>query len=140
MPSELKARVYFGRNYMTSGRNYMTSGRNYTTLVIASNIQWRTLAQRIDARLAHFTDASIGDGSVRLRYRDEDGDYVWIDSDEALRNAFLDWRGTHADNIATGSVGEIVLFCSSRNDEPLTENGWADHMIGSGGTLSIAAQ
>jgi cell division control protein 24 len=73
--------------------------------------------------LARFTPASIGGGSVRLRYRDEDGDYIWIDSDEAVNDAFLDWRETHADKIATGSVGEILLFCSSLNGEPLTASG-----------------
>lgn len=106
MPSQLKAKVCFDNNYIT--------------LVIASNIQFRSLTDRIDAKLARFTQASIGGGSVRLRYRDEDGDYIWIDSDEAVHDAFLDWRETHADKIATGSVGEILLFCSSLNGGPLT--------------------
>jgi cell division control protein 24 len=109
MPSQLKAKVCFDNNYIT--------------LVIASNIQFRSLTDRIDAKLARFTPASIGGGSVRLRYRDEDGDYIWIDSDEAVNDAFLDWRETHADKIATGSVGEILLFCSSLNGEPLTASG-----------------
>jgi cell division control protein 24 len=109
MPSQLKAKVCFDNNYIT--------------LVIASNIQFRSLTDRIDAKLARFTQASIGGGSVRLRYRDEDGDYIWIDSDEAVNDAFLDWRETHADKIATGSVGEILLFCSSLNGDPLTASG-----------------
>jgi cell division control protein 24 len=109
MPSQLKAKVCFDNNYIT--------------LVIASNIQFRSLTDRIDAKLARFTQASIGGGSVRLRYRDEDGDYIWIDSDEAVHDAFLDWRETHADKIAAGSVGEILLFCSSLSGEPLTGSG-----------------
>jgi cell division control protein 24 len=109
MPSQLKAKVCFDNNYIT--------------LVIASNIQFRSLTDRIDAKLARFTHASIGGGSVRLRYRDEDGDYIWIDSDEAVNDAFLDWRESHADKIATGSVGEILLFCSSLNGDPLTDTG-----------------
>lgn len=109
MPSQLKAKVCFDNNYIT--------------LVIASNIQFRSLTDRIDAKLARFTQASIGGGSVRLRYRDEDGDYIWIDSDEAVNDAFLDWRETHADKIATGTVGEILLFCSSVNGESLTASG-----------------
>jgi cell division control protein 24 len=109
MPSQLKAKVCFDNNYIT--------------LVIASNIQFRSLTDRIDAKLARFTPASIGGGSVRLRYRDEDGDYIWIDSDEAVHDAFLDWRETHAEKIAAGSVGEILLFCSSLNGEPLTGSG-----------------
>jgi cell division control protein 24 len=109
MPSQLKAKVCFDNNYIT--------------LVIASNIQFRSLTDRIDAKLARFTQASIGGGSVRLRYRDEDGDYIWIDSDEAVHDAFLDWRETHADKIAAGSVGEILLFCSSLSGDPLTGTG-----------------
>lgn len=108
MPSQLKAKVCFDSNYIT--------------LVIASNIQFRSLTDRIDAKLARFTSASIGAGTVRLRYRDEDGDYIWIDSDEAVHDAFLDWRETHAEKIAAGSVGEILLFCSSLNGEPLVAN------------------
>lgn len=109
MPTQLKAKVCFDNNYIT--------------LVIASNIQFRSLTDRIDAKLARFTPASIGGGSVRLRYKDEDGDYIWIDSDEAVRDAFLDWRETHADNIAAGTVGEIYLYCSSLSGEPLTASG-----------------
>ena len=107
MPTQLKAKVCFDNNYIT--------------LVIASNIQFRSLTDRIDAKLARFTQASISGGSVRLRYRDEDGDYIWIDSDEAVHDAFLDWRESHADKIAGGSVGEIVLYCSSLSGEPLAD-------------------
>lgn len=105
MPTQLKAKVCFDNNYIT--------------LVIHSNIQFRSLTDRIDAKLARFTNHSIGGGSVRLRYRDEDGDFIWIDSDEAVHDAFLDWRETHADKIAAGQVGEILLFCHSVNGEPI---------------------
>lgn len=107
MPSQLKAKVCFDDNYIT--------------LVIASNIQFRSLTDRIDAKLARFTNHSIGSGTVRLRYRDEDGDYVWIDSDEAVNDAFLDWRETHADRIAAGQVGEILLFCHSVSGEAISQ-------------------
>ena len=106
MPSQLKAKVLFDNNYIT--------------LVIASNIQFRSLTDRIDAKLARLTNHSIGGGTVRLRYRDEDGDFVWIDSDEAVQDAFLDWRETHADKLAAGQVGEILLFCQSMDGEPMT--------------------
>ena len=107
MPSQLKAKVCFDDNYIT--------------LVIASNIQFRSLTDRIDAKLARFTTHSINSGTVRLRYRDEDGDYVWIDSDEAVNVAFLDWRETHADKLAAGQVGEILLFCHSVSGEPISQ-------------------
>lgn len=97
MPSQLKAKVNFDDNYVT--------------LVIASNILFRSLIDRVDAKLARFTDRSIGNKSVRLRYRDEDGDFVTIDSDEAVQLAFMEWRDQHKNMLANGQVGEIQLFC-----------------------------
>jgi cell division control protein 24 len=97
MPTQLKAKVNFDDNYVT--------------LVIASNILFRSLTDRVDAKLARFTNRSIGNRSVRLRYKDEDGDFVTIDSDEAVQLAFMEWRDQHQDSIAQGQVGEIQLFC-----------------------------
>ncbi|KAF3481402.1 rho guanine nucleotide exchange factor scd1 [Arthroderma uncinatum] len=97
MPSQLKAKINFDDNYVT--------------LVIASNILFRSLTDRVDAKLARFTDRSIGGNSARLRYRDEDGDFVTIDSDEAVQLAFMEWREQHQSSLATGQVGEIQLFC-----------------------------
>jgi cell division control protein 24 len=99
MPSQLKAKVNFDDNYVT--------------LVIASNILFRSLTDRVDAKLARFTNRSIGSRSVRLRYRDEDGDFVTIDSDEAVQLAFMEWRDQHQNMLAAGQVGEIQLFCQT---------------------------
>lgn len=97
MPTQLKAKVNFDDNYVT--------------LVIASNILYRSLTDRVDAKLARFTNRSIGGKSVRLRYKDEDGDFVTIDSDEAVQLAFMEWRDQHQEMLAKGQVGEIQLFC-----------------------------
>ncbi|EKV04634.1 Rho guanyl nucleotide exchange factor, putative [Penicillium digitatum PHI26] len=97
MPTQLKAKVNFEDNYVT--------------LVIASNILFRSLTDRVDAKLARFTDRSIESKSVRLRYRDEDGDFVTIDSDEAVQLAFMEWREQHREMLAKGLVGEIELYC-----------------------------
>ncbi|KAJ5086571.1 hypothetical protein NUU61_007878 [Penicillium alfredii] len=97
MPTQLKAKVNFDDNYVT--------------LVIATNILFRSLTDRVDAKLARFTDRSIGTKTVRLRYRDEDGDFVTIDSDEAVQLAFMEWREQHRDMLAKGLVGEIQLYC-----------------------------
>lgn len=99
MPTQLKAKVNFDDNYVT--------------LVIASNIMFRSLTDRVDAKLARFTNRSIGGKSVRLRYKDEDGDFVTIDSDEAVQLAFMEWREQHQNMIAQGQVGEIQLFCQA---------------------------
>ena len=97
MPTQLKAKVNFDDNYVT--------------LVIAINISFRSLTDRVDAKLARFTNRSIGSKTVRLRYRDEDGDFVTIDSDEAVQLAFMEWREQHRDMLAKGLVGEIQLYC-----------------------------
>ncbi|EEP80422.1 conserved hypothetical protein [Uncinocarpus reesii 1704] len=97
MPAQLKAKVNFDDNYVT--------------LVIASNIHYRSLTDRVDAKLARFTTRSIGGKSARLRYQDEDGDFVTIDSDEAVQLAIMEWREQHQNMLANGQVGEIQLFC-----------------------------
>jgi cell division control protein 24 len=99
MPTQLKAKVSYDDNYVT--------------LVIASNILFRSLTDRVDAKLARFTQRSIGNNTARLRYQDEDGDFVTIDSDEAVQLAFMEWRDQHQDVIAQGQVGEIHLFCQA---------------------------
>ncbi|GMG08123.1 unnamed protein product [Aspergillus oryzae] len=99
MPTQLKAKVNFDDNYVT--------------LVIASNIMFRSLTDRVDAKLTRFTNRSIGSKSVRLRYRDEDGDFVTIDSDEAVQLAFMEWREQHRDMLSRGQVGEIQLYCQA---------------------------
>ena len=99
MPSQLRAKVQFEDNYVS--------------MIIPSNIQFRTLTDRIDAKLSRFTNHSIASGSVRLRYQDEDGDYIWIDSDEAVHDALLDWREQHADKVVNGQYAEIILYAHS---------------------------
>ncbi|EXJ68659.1 uncharacterized protein A1O5_08453 [Cladophialophora psammophila CBS 110553] len=105
IPSQLKAKVCFDENYVS--------------MIIASNIQFRSLADRIDAKLARFTNHSIASGSVRLRYRDEDGDFILIDSDEAVHEALLDWRETHAANSANPQNAELLLFAHAVHGETI---------------------
>ncbi|KUI73945.1 Rho guanine nucleotide exchange factor scd1 [Cytospora mali] len=83
---------------------------NYVTLVAAFNITYQSLTDRIDAKLSRFTNSSIGKGSLRLRYRDEDGDFVNIESDEDIQIAFSDWR-ENIRSMYSGGMGEIELFC-----------------------------
>lgn len=103
IPSQLKAKVCFDENYVS--------------MIIASNIQFRSLADRIDAKLARFTNHSIASGSVRLRYRDEDGDFILIDSDEAVHEALLDWRESQAANATNPQNAELLLFAHAVNGE-----------------------
>ena len=101
MPSQLRAKVRFDENYVS--------------MIIPSNIQFRSLTDRIDAKLARFTNASIASGTVRLRYKDEDGDFIWIDSDDAVHEALIDWRETNRGEVGSGGgpYAEILLFAHS---------------------------
>jgi cell division control protein 24 len=83
---------------------------NYVTLVVGFNITYQSLIDRIDAKLARFTTSSIGKGVLKLRYRDEDGDFVTIESDDDIQICFLEWR-EGARDIYSGGVGEIELYC-----------------------------
>lgn len=97
LPTQLKVRVN------------CDSG-NYITLVVAFNISYQSLIDRIDAKLARFMSSSIGKGNLKLRYRDEDGDFVTIESDDDIQIAFMEWR-EGVRNMYSGGVGEIELFC-----------------------------
>ncbi|KAI0113575.1 Rho guanyl nucleotide exchange factor [Nemania sp. FL0031] len=82
----------------------------YVTLVVPFHITYQSLSDRIDGKLARFTNSSISKGNLRLKYRDEDGDLVTIESDDDIQIAFLEWR-EGASNMYTNGVGEIELFC-----------------------------
>ena len=97
LPTQLKVRVN------------CDSG-NYVTLVVAFNITYQSLIDRIDAKLARFTNSSIGKSMLKLRYQDEDGDFVTIQSDEDIQIAFGEYR-EGLRNMYSGGVGEIELFC-----------------------------
>ncbi|KAI1760478.1 Pleckstrin homology domain-containing protein [Hypoxylon sp. FL1150] len=82
----------------------------FFTLVVPFNIAYQSLRDRIDAKLSRFTNSSIAKGNLKLRYRDEDGDSVTIESDDDIQIAFTEWREGMRDMLS-GSVGEIELFC-----------------------------
>lgn len=87
-------------------------GGNYVTLVVAFNITYQSLIDRIDAKLNRFTSSSIAKGNLKLRYQDEDGDFVTIESDDDIQIAISEWREGMRNTAGTlGGVGEIELFC-----------------------------
>lgn len=98
MPTQLKAKVSYDDNYVT--------------LVIASNILFRSLTDRVDAKLARFTQRSIGNNTARLRYQDEDGDFVTIDSDEAVQLAFM--NGETSTRTSSHRVKSARFICSAK--------------------------
>jgi cell division control protein 24 len=86
---------------------------NYVTLVVAFNITYQSLIDRIDAKVGRFSNNAIARGTMRLRYQDEDGDFVTIESDDDIQIAFQEWRETQKNSFHTGQLGEIELFCAS---------------------------
>lgn len=87
---------------------------HYITLVVATNITYQSLVDRIDAKIGRLTSsgAGIGNGKMRLRYKDGDGDLVTVDGDEGVMEAFEEWREMN-EGAQDGGVGEIELFCAS---------------------------
>ncbi|KAK3904415.1 Rho guanine nucleotide exchange factor scd1 [Staphylotrichum tortipilum] len=83
---------------------------NYFTLVVQFSIAYQSLIDRIDVKLARLTNSSIAKGDLKLRYRDEDGDFVTIESDDDIQIAISEWREGQASNPG-GLPGEIELFC-----------------------------
>ncbi len=86
---------------------------NYVTLVVAFNITYQSLIDRIDAKVGRFSNNAIARGTMRLRYRDEDGDFVTIESDDDIQIAFQEWREAQKQQYHNGQLGEIELFCLS---------------------------
>jgi cell division control protein 24 len=80
------------------------------TLVVFNSITYQSLIDRIDAKLARFTPASLSRGSLKLRYQDEDGDYVTIESDDDIQIAFQEWKDITR-GLPAGDAGEIQLYC-----------------------------
>lgn len=85
---------------------------NYVTLVVAFNITYQSLVDRIDQKIGRFSNNAIARGTMKLRYRDEDGDYVTIESDDDVQIAFQEWREAQKAQYP-GQLGEIELFAAS---------------------------
>jgi len=96
IPNQLKVKV-----------NYESG--NYLTLVAQFNITYQSLIDRIDVKLSRLTNSSIARGDLKLRYQDEDGDFVTIESDDDIQIAISEWRETQGNML--GGLGEIELFC-----------------------------
>ncbi|KAI9664716.1 MAG: hypothetical protein M1821_006164 [Bathelium mastoideum] len=97
-PTQLKVKVHCE-----------SAGCTYT-LVVAINISYQSLKDRIDAKLQRSTNLSLSSGQLKLKYLDED-DYVSIQSDEDVQIAFETWKEQHMDQIVAGQLGEIELYC-----------------------------
>ena len=87
----------------------------HLTLVVPSTITYRTLIDRIDAKLKRTSDVSIAGGTARLRYQDVDKDYLRLDCDEDVQGWIIDWKEKLIKRLLAGeddAAKEIELFCS----------------------------
>jgi cell division control protein 24 len=99
IPTQLKVKVHCP-----------TAGSTMT-LVVSTNISFQSLKDRIDAKLQRSTAVSLGSGQVKLKYLDEN-DFVSIQSDEDVQEAFETWKEQQRDlNPSGGGLGEIELYC-----------------------------
>ncbi len=95
----------------------------HLTLVVPSTITYRTLIDRIDAKLKRTSDVSIAGGTARLRYQDVDKDYLSLDCDEDVQGWIIDWKEKLIKRLLAGdedAAKEIELFCSRVAPGPKT--------------------
>ena len=97
-PSQLKVKVR------------VPSEGSHMTLVVAFNISYQSLKDRIDAKLHRHSKLSLGSGTVKLKYQDED-ELVSIQTDEDVQIAFETWKDQQQDHLTPGQLGEIELYC-----------------------------
>ena len=130
-PNVSSAKPSRSLDFMTDGKPFMPNqipvkvrfDGNFVSFVVPSNIQFRQLTGRIDAKLSRFTDQSIASGSVRLWCQDENEGFISIGDDDALQNALRDWRWTHADMVTVEKYEQLTLYAHSVRSKPVDGSG-----------------
>lgn len=79
-------------------------------LVVAYNIHYPALRDRIDSKLQRHTNLSLANGTVKLKYLDEDT-FVTIQTDEDVQMAFETWKERLTEPYIPGQQGEVELYC-----------------------------
>ena len=97
-PTQLKVKIHFD------------PPDSHITIVVPITIKYRTLVDRIDSKMTRVSNASIARGSARLRYRDSDGDYVAIKTDEDVVLAIEEWGTIHEQKLRQGLIDDFDLF------------------------------
>ena len=97
-PSQLKIRVTYGQH------------AGHITIVVPIIIKHRSLIDRIDSKMKHVSDAKVADDRARLRYTDEDGDYVTIKTDDDVGIAIEDWGKRHKEQLNRGIIPDFDLY------------------------------
>ena len=99
VPTQLKVKVHFNPY------------PSHVTIVVPTSIKHRTLIDRIDSKMARVSSASILRGEARLRYRDEDNDFIAIKDDEGVEDAINEWVSIHKQSLRQGGqIDDFELF------------------------------
>lgn len=85
------------------------SDPNYATIVVPSNIKYKTIVDRIDAKMEKMSSCSIAKGTARLRWLD-DGSLVSLTNDEDIQGAFDDWKSFHQETLSSGGMPPDIEF------------------------------
>ncbi|KAL8826567.1 MAG: hypothetical protein Q9191_003718 [Dirinaria sp. TL-2023a] len=97
-PTQLKIKVTYGEK------------AGHITIVVPIIIKHRSLIDRIDSKMKHVSDAKVAEDRARLRYTDEDGDYVTIKTDDDVQIAIDDWVIRNEEQLKKGIVPDFDLF------------------------------
>ena len=102
-----------------SGLNYPTQLKvkirfdpapSHVTIVVPIIIKHRSLVDRIDSKMTKISSASISKGTARLRYKDEDGDFITIKTDDDVQIAIDDWAKSNEESIRRTVYPDFELF------------------------------
>ncbi len=97
-PTQLKVKIRFD------------PAPSHVTIVVPIIIKHRSLVDRIDSKMTKISSASISKDTARLRYKDEDGDYITIKTDEDVQIAIDDWGKSNEESIGKLVYPDFELF------------------------------
>lgn len=97
-PPQLKVKVYFEPQ------------PSHVTIVVPIVIKCQILTDRIDSKMQKVTNASIAQGTAKLKYRDSEGDKISIQTDSDIFLAIEDWGDSHAEQLKSAVVPEFSLL------------------------------
>lgn len=100
-PSQLKVKVWFD------------PPPSHVTIVVPIIIKHQSLIDRIDSKMVKISQASIGRGTARLKYKDEEEDLVTISNDEGVQMAIEDWGTQHLEDLERGLAPDFELYWSA---------------------------
>jgi len=85
----------------------ITYGTDIFVVVVPSDVSYVTLVQKVRHKL-HVCSNVARDGPLRIKYQDEDGDYVTISSDEDVALA-IETRSQPGNVASQGIAGAGVI-------------------------------